>query len=312
MRTKKDKTFYISRAKRDMRDLFIYFNITRPQHERAYFKDGAFSLKELLRQMEFLSDWRKRSKCERKSLAKFYSAYSKTFNYVFGIPKDLIVKIAGVYYDEDGKQHRINYEQIIEDLVKEGFIKVVNAGRKFDRTEDGQYKVKCWWCKKYIMANRKHWFKLMTEEKYRDINNYGSDRLRKIVFKWIESFKEKRIEEKHEKQVEVVNQNQISNTEANEVKEVMNDSRKKEINKKIITTCVEAGIINPETAVDWMGDLVYFRRQNPFTIDEAKMLYNTKSVQNKNEFIDKVLGCLIALGIKDSEAIYVLIDNIKN
>lgn len=188
MKQNKGKEFYISRAKRDIRDLFIYFNITRPKHEKAYFKDGKFALKELVRQLDFLEGWSRKSRIEKKSLAKYYTLYSKTFNYIFGIPKDLIVKVAGVYYDEDGKQHRVNYNEIVDELIKEGFIKVVNAGRKFERTEDGQYKVKCWWCKKYIMANRKQWFKLMNEDKYGDINNYGSDRLRKIVFKWAEQF----------------------------------------------------------------------------------------------------------------------------
>lgn len=188
MKQNKGKEFYISRAKRDMRDLFIYFNITRPKHDKAYFKDGKFSVKELVRQMDFLEGWSRKNRVEKKSLAKYYTLYSKTFNYVFGIPKDLIVKVAGVYYDEDGKQHRVNYHEIVDELIKEGFIKVVNAGRKFERTEDGQYKVKCWWCKKYIMANRKQWFKLMSEDKYEDINKYGSDRLRKIVFKWAEQF----------------------------------------------------------------------------------------------------------------------------
>ena len=138
--------------------------------------------------MDFLEGWSKRNRVEKKSLAKYYTHYAATFNYVFGIPKDLIVKVAGVYYDEDGKQHRVNYHEIVDELIKEGFIKVVNAGRKFERTEDGQYKVKCWWCKKYIMANRKQWYKLMSEGKYEDINKYGSDRLRKIVFKWAEQF----------------------------------------------------------------------------------------------------------------------------
>ena len=188
MKQNKGKTFYISRAKQDIRDLFIYFNITRPKHEKAYFKEGKFSVKELVRQMDFLEGWSRKSRVEKKSLAKYYTLYSKTFNYVFGIPKDLIVKVAGVYYDEDGKQHRVNYHEIVDELIKEGFIKVVNAGRKFERTEDGQYKVKCWWCKKYIMANRKQWYRLMSEDKYDDINKYGSDRLRKIVFKWAEQF----------------------------------------------------------------------------------------------------------------------------
>lgn len=188
MKQNKGKAFYISRAKRDIRDLFIYFNITRPKHEKAYFKDGKFSVKELVRQLDFLEGWSKKNRVEKKSLAKYYTLYAKTFNYVFGIPKDLIVKVAGVYYDEDGKQHRVNYHEIVDELIKEGFIKVVNAGRKFERTEDGQYKVKCWWCKKYIMTNRRQWFKLMSEDKYDDINKYGSDRLRKIVFKWAEQF----------------------------------------------------------------------------------------------------------------------------
>ena len=188
MKARKDKTFYISRAKRDMRDLLIYFNITRPRHEKSYFKDGKFSLNELVKQLTFLEGWSNRNSVEKKSLAKCYIEYSKTFNYVFGIPRELMAKVAGVYYDEDGKQHRVNYEHVIDELVKEGFIKVVNAGRKFERNEDGQYSVKCWWCKKYIMANRRQWFKLMTEDKYEDIKKYGSDRLRKIVFKWVDQF----------------------------------------------------------------------------------------------------------------------------
>lgn len=311
MKNKKDKTFYISRAKRDIRDLFIYFNITRPQHERAYFKDGVFSLKELVRQMEFLDGWSNRNRIEKKSLAGKYVGYSKTFNYVFGIPRELVNKVMGEYIDADGKKHRIASEEIIEELVKEGFIKVVNAGRKFNKNEDGSYEVKCYWCKKYIMANKKQWFKLMTDEHYDNINKYGSKRLRKIVFKWIESFKEKRIEDKHEQQVEV-QQKQISDTTAKEVKEVMNDSNKKEIIKKVIVGCLERGIINPETAVGWMGDLVYWRKQNPFTIDEAKMLYNTNPVEDKEKVKNAVLKCLTSVGVSQHEAIYILVDGISN
>ena len=311
MKIKQDKTFYISRAKRDIRDLFIYFNITRPQHEKEYFKDGKFSLKEMVRQMEFLDGWSKRSSAEKKYLANQYARCSRTFNYVFGIPKDLIGKVAGVYYDENNKQHCVSVEQIVQELVNEGFIKVVNAGRKFNKNEDGSYEVKCYWCKKYIMANRKQWFKLMTDEHYDNINKYGSKRLRKIVFKWIESFKEKRIEDKQEQHVEV-QQKQTSNTTVKEVKEVMNDSKKKEVIKKVIVGCLERGIINPETSVQWMGDLVYWRKQNPFTIDEAKMLYNTNPVEDKLKVKNAVLKCLTSFGVSQHEAIYILIDGVSN
>lgn len=318
MKKKRDKAFYISRAKRDIRDLFIYFNITRPQYVPYYKVDGQFSKDRLLKELDFLTKWKHMSVEDKKYRAKTYVQYSRNFNITFSIPHELMAKVAGEYKDDSGKKHRLSYEQIVEDLIEEGFTKVLNSGRKFERTDEGQYKVKCWWCKKYIMANEKQWFKLMSEDKYKDINNYASHRLRKIVFKWASSFKKEKIEcsdktkeNSHEEKVEVSSKNQTSNPTVKEVKEVMDSSMKKKISQQIITVCVEAGIISPETAVAWMGDLVYYRKQNPFTIDEAKMLYKTKSVQNKKEFKNRLLGCLLKMGISESEALYILVNNIK-
>lgn len=183
----KTRDFYFKRAVSDFRDLVIYFNITRPQHNEAYFKDGKFSREYFNHQIMFLNNWNKMSKSDKKYEKKKYAKYSSAYNYTFGIPRELAQKVAGVYRDENGVQHKIPITEIESKLVKEGFMKVANSGRKFKKDKDGNYSVKCWWCKKYIMVNSKQKHTLMNDERYSDLLNYGSKRLKKIVFNWFKS-----------------------------------------------------------------------------------------------------------------------------
>lgn len=191
MKSKKEKQFYIDRAKADLRDLIVFFNVTRPQHDKAFFKNGKFELKEMLKQMAFVEEWDKRTKEEKKRLAQYCAQYSKNLNYALGIPSELITKVCGEWTDDDGRHHSIKSSEIVQMLVDEGFIKVVNQGRKFSKDDEGNYSVKAWWCKKYIMANRKQWYKLMSDDRYTELYKYASPRLRKILGKWFESFKQK-------------------------------------------------------------------------------------------------------------------------
>lgn len=189
MKIKNDRQFYVDRAKSDLKDLIIFFNVTRPQHLDSFKTDGKFDLKKLLSQLAFVEGWHKRTRDEKAALAKTYSAYSKNLNYAFGIPSKLINKVCGEWVDENGKHHRISSDEIVQSLVDEGFIRVINAGRKFDKSDDGEYKVKAWWCKKYIIANQKYWYKMISDSKYSELYNYASSRLRKIIGKWFEEFK---------------------------------------------------------------------------------------------------------------------------
>lgn len=190
MKTKKDKNYYLTRAVRRFVNLVEYFTITRVRAEKNYFKDGKFNIDKFIHQLKFLNDWEKKSRQEKKLLAKTYADYSTTFNYTTGIPVELIQNALGTYRDENGIQHKISIEEVESILVKKGVIRVIEAGKKFNRSEDGKYTVKCWWNKKYLFANEKVWFKKMNEDKYTDYYKFIEDTgLKNILEKWIDNFK---------------------------------------------------------------------------------------------------------------------------
>ena len=104
----KNRDYYMRRAEVGFKTLVIYFSVTRPQYEKAYHKGGKFDKDVLLRQMDFLSSWEKRSKREKELLAKRYSDYARTFNYTFDIPVGLVKEILGKY-----RRTRISIKDIL-------------------------------------------------------------------------------------------------------------------------------------------------------------------------------------------------------
>ena len=162
-----NRDYYMRRAEVGFKTLVIYFSVTRPQYEKAYHKDGKFDKDVLLRQMDFLSSWDKRSKREKELLAKRYSEYARTFNYTFDIPVGLVKEILGKY-----RRSRISIKEITDKLEAEGWLEVKNAGTRTKKGEDGKAHVVCWWHKKYLIANRKHWLQLLSDQKY---SNYPRD-----------------------------------------------------------------------------------------------------------------------------------------
>lgn len=165
-----NRDYYIRRAEVGFKTLVIYFSVTRPQYEKAYHKDDKFDKDVLMRQMDFLSTWNKRSKREKELLAKRYSEYARTFNYTFDIPVGLVKEIVGKY-----RRSRISIKEITDKLVADGWLEVKNAGTRTKRREDGKAHVVCWWHKKYLIANKKYWFKLLSDKKYSDYRKYPED-----------------------------------------------------------------------------------------------------------------------------------------
>ena len=191
MKKKNNRYFYIERAIQDLKTLVIYFNVTRPQYEKAYKDDsGKFSKDLLLKSIEFLSSWNGRSKDEKKRLAFKYVKCSTAFNYTFGIPCELIQKVLGVYRDENNKKCRISIDDVAPSLIQSGFMRVINDGRKIDYKTK---KVKCWWTKKYLLKNEKYWFMLLDDKRYSSISTfpYASERVKGIVCEWIKGIKDK-------------------------------------------------------------------------------------------------------------------------
>lgn len=167
----KNRDYYIRRAEVGFKTLVIYFSVTRPQYEKAYHKDDKFDKDVLMRHMDFLSTWDKRSKREKELLAKRYSEYARTFNYTFDIPVGLVKEILGKY-----RRSRISIKEITDKLEADGWLEVKNAGTRTKKGEDGKAHVVCWWHKKYLIANKKYWLKLLSDKKYSDYLKYPEDK----------------------------------------------------------------------------------------------------------------------------------------
>lgn len=175
MKTKRDKDYYLARATKGFKTLVIYYSVTRPQYEKAYHKDGKFSTDELLKQLAFLDEWKNRSKRERQLLAYKYAEYARTFNYTFSIPSELVNKVLGEYRDEQGRLVRIRREEVVDKLVRDGYIKVLNHGSKTRKGEDGKIHKTCYWDKKYLLANKDYWLTLLADSRYSDYTKYPID-----------------------------------------------------------------------------------------------------------------------------------------
>jgi hypothetical protein len=165
------------RATRGFQVLVLNQCITQLRKVKEYQKDGKFSLDEFLRQEKFLSVWKNKTPKEMGNKAKIYAFYSRTYNYALGIPHELIEKVLGGWNDANGKWHRVKPSEVIDALVKKGWLddpKKTRHGSKFRKNEDGSYSKKCWWNNKYLM-DRKIWFPLIEKNKYMDFNDYPRD-----------------------------------------------------------------------------------------------------------------------------------------
>lgn len=185
MKIKKNRQFYIERAKKDFKTLVIYFNVTRPKHEPIFRNPATnvFNLNKLLKMFDLLRDW-KNKPYEYKREHKFQqSIIQKKINYTFGIPSRLIEKVLGCYIDENNKQKRISIDEVVTPLIEEGFLKKINAGSKIDFNTGGK---KFCWSAKYRLANSSYWMRLLKDPRFDKLETYphASERVKKIIFEW--------------------------------------------------------------------------------------------------------------------------------
>lgn len=210
MKQKRTKEQQLEIAKRTVRRIILYFNITRVVNSQFYKVDGKFSMTKYLEEMKFLSTWNKRCKEAKRDLAGKYAEYSKHFNLVQGIPSKLLEQARRRYEDADGITKYIATKEILEELVKEGFIRPLDkqpkAGRKFKKNkESGEFEVKAWWNNKYLMANEKYQYRLLADKRYGSYRTFPwnlddkNDEVAFYRFKKIISKFEGNIGKKHEK-----------------------------------------------------------------------------------------------------------------
>ena len=206
MKTKKNKDYYVERAKEALRTLVIYFDITRPMNSKAYKVDGKFSITVYKNQMKFLAEWKKRDPQSKKKLAALYDRVLSAYNYNQGIPHELLVEICGRYFNEDGRRVRVPLTEVVDALVADGFIrprdKQPKGGAKFNKGDDGTYTKKCWWANKYLLANERRQYAMMGDKRYMSIETFpkpsdpvkyqGYRLARNVIFKWIKNTKMKK------------------------------------------------------------------------------------------------------------------------
>ena len=212
MKTKKNKDYYVERAKEALRTLVIYFDITRPMNSKAYKVDGKFSITAYKNQMKFLAEWKKRDPQSKKKLAALYDRVLSAYNYNQGIPSELIQSVCGLYFNEDGRRVRVPLTEVVDALVADGFIrprdKQPKGGAKFNKGDDGTYTKKCWWANKYLLANERRQYAMMGDKRYMSIETFpkpsdpvkyqGYRLARNVIFKWIKNTKMKKsTEDKH-------------------------------------------------------------------------------------------------------------------
>ena len=170
--------------------LVTYFDVTRPQYDKAFKdKNGRFSKDVLKWKMNYLTNWNPRGRHSPEQY-RMYARYSKEFNDTFGIESRLVEKMVGYYRDENGRKCRISIDKIVDRLTSEGWLKkVLNAGAKFRRTDKG-FEKKFRWKKKYIMSDSA-WNGMIDKSEWSDYTTYPNvkfdanvQRAVSIISKW--------------------------------------------------------------------------------------------------------------------------------
>jgi len=170
MKMKHDKEYYLQRAVDGFRTLIIYQCVTRPQFDPAYKVNGRFSKEKLFEESEFFSKWESMGQQARRRYAKMYADYSKHHNLAFGLDCRLVEKILGSYRDEEGRQVRISIDEVLQNL--KGWVKCTGNGTKTKKNKEGKAEVVCWWRKKYFIASKEYWLRLLDDPKYSDLEKY--------------------------------------------------------------------------------------------------------------------------------------------
>ena len=187
----KEKMDYEKRAKEGVKTLVRFFCVTRPQYEKCWRNaNGKFDLSKFLSDWQLVSEWHNYTPEIRKRNGCRYAQAQKHLNLCLGIPWELLVKVCGKYKGEDGAWKNVSVENIVQQLLDEGFMRKISHGTKSRQNEKGEWKVMAWWRNKYVL-NKKEWRKLIKDKDYSDYKTFPLDkegfvlRALKIIEKWL-------------------------------------------------------------------------------------------------------------------------------
>lgn len=176
----------LHRASEDLWALIVYFNVTRPRYERFFKRNGELDPSVVLKSFSSLKQYdSSKLSPERRRL---YNIVCSKVNGTFGIPSRLVENVLGTYRDANGKQVRIQLEDVLQLLKDSGReIKVkTHGGKSIFTTQDGKRQSQriYSYCKKYYIANKVRWLNMLADPRYDKLENYASKSVRDKVFKW--------------------------------------------------------------------------------------------------------------------------------
>jgi len=178
MKTKRDKDYYLKRAINGFKILIIYQCVTKPQFDPVYKGDnGKFSKEKMFEEAEFLDKWNKMPKKRQNYHTKHHTEYFKQYkkhsahhNLAFGLDCRLVEKILGTYRDDEGNKVRISIDEVLQNL--NGWFRCSNCGKIIRRKKGIKPFPVCWWKKKYFIADKNYWVKLLDNPQYSKLETY--------------------------------------------------------------------------------------------------------------------------------------------
>lgn len=202
MKQKYDKQYYLGLASNTFKYIVIYFDVTRPQYEKNYRRNGRFSIDELLKQIGILKGFNEK---DPKVINDYNnvinrSRYETTSNYTFGIPKWILEKLQFRYFDENGNRKRLTVDEIVQYVSEHHFkITEVNKGKK-NKIVDGKKTIVSW-NKKYLIDDTELWKSMFNDR--RNLRIETMDGVTTLAVKLIDEFNKKfnkKFSEEHKNQ----------------------------------------------------------------------------------------------------------------
>ena len=226
MKPKYDKQHYLELASKTFKYIVIYFDVTRPQYEKNYRRNGRFSIDELLKQIGILKGFNEKDPkvINDYNNVRNRSRYETTSNYTFGIPSWITEKLQFRYFDDNGNRKRLTVDEIVQYVSEHHFkITEVNKGKK-NKIVDGKKTIVSW-NKKYRIDDTELWKSMFNDR--RNLRIETMEGVTTLAVKLIDEFNKKfnnKFSDEHKKQ---------RKTKVEAVKKEIQEENKEPVNQVI-------------------------------------------------------------------------------
>lgn len=185
MNNKKTYADVLKERGQDLKTLIVYFSVTRVMRCEKYAdKIGGFSYKKFTDQKGFLTSWKKQSEYYKKTHARDFVIYQKTYNETLGIPRDLIQDILGKY---EPTRKWIPFRDALDTIGGEVVWRVVGHGHRVHTDKEKNIReIKESFCRKIYPESVRKWREMLHDSTYSRLEKIpnASERAIRIIKAW--------------------------------------------------------------------------------------------------------------------------------